>query len=409
MTLKLSQDQQAAYDAMVAFICDPAKTAFVLEGFAGTGKSTLMNHFMDNLPLLSKTFALINPTYRVPEQQLTATTHKAVENLSDITGAKVQTIHSFLGLRLQADPGTYKLHLVPRGNFVLPENMVVLIDEASFLDRELLGYVFSRTKNCKIIFIGDPAQLAPVGYTTAPVFEQGFETVRLTKVWRNGGLILDLATKFRETVLTGEWFSFKPDGTEVLHLDRPSFNSMLAGEFTNPTWKHKDSRFLAWSNDRVIEYNNYIKTLVKGDPSFVPGDYAVVNEYTKVGQQSLRNNQVVHITEVTPTVKCGLDCDAVVINGIFTYRAHDRKAYTKALAFAIDEGDYTTIDFLQKWVDLRAVYGETVNKSQGSTYGKVFIDLDDISRCTIGNTMARMLYVATSRAKSQVILTGDIS
>ena len=60
------------------------------------------------------------------------------------------------------------------------------------------------------------------------------------------------------------------------------------------------------------------------------------------------------------------------------------------------------------WIDLRAAYAQTVDKSQGSTYDKVFIDLDDISHCTSGARIARMLYVAVSRARHQVIFTGDL-
>jgi ATP-dependent exoDNAse (exonuclease V) alpha subunit len=63
---------------------------------------------------------------------------------------------------------------------------------------------------------------------------------------------------------------------------------------------------------------------------------------------------------------------------------------------------------VENWIDLRAAYAQTVNKSQGSTYDRVFIDLDDIRRCNSGDQIARMLYVAVSRAREQVFLTGDL-
>jgi ATP-dependent exoDNAse (exonuclease V) alpha subunit len=62
----------------------------------------------------------------------------------------------------------------------------------------------------------------------------------------------------------------------------------------------------------------------------------------------------------------------------------------------------------QSWIDLRAAYAQTINKSQGSTYDKVFIDLDNVSRCHVGDQIARMMYVGVSRARSQVIFTGDL-
>ena len=50
----------------------------------------------------------------------------------------------------------------------------------------------------------------------------------------------------------------------------------------------------------------------------------------------------------------------------------------------------------------------TTNKAQGSTFDRVFVDLDDIRRCNSGDQIARMLYVGVSRARTQVFLTGDL-
>lgn len=71
--------------------------------------------------------------------------------------------------------------------------------------------------------------------------------------------------------------------------------------------------------------------------------------------------------------------------------------------------EYNLIAMADKWADLRAMYACTVNKSQGSTFDRVFIDLSDIAKCNNGNTIARMLYVAVTRARHEVILTGDIA
>jgi ATP-dependent exoDNAse (exonuclease V) alpha subunit len=61
------------------------------------------------------------------------------------------------------------------------------------------------------------------------------------------------------------------------------------------------------------------------------------------------------------------------------------------------------------WIDLRAAYAQTINKSQGSTYDRVYIDLDDLRRCNSGDQIARMLYVGVSRARLQVFMTGDFT
>lgn len=60
-------------------------------------------------------------------------------------------------------------------------------------------------------------------------------------------------------------------------------------------------------------------------------------------------------------------------------------------------------------IDLRPSFACTVTKSQGSTFDWVFIDLDDIcKRIHHPNQLARALYVAFSRARQGVIMTGDM-
>jgi ATP-dependent exoDNAse (exonuclease V) alpha subunit len=85
------------------------------------------------------------------------------------------------------------------------------------------------------------------------------------------------------------------------------------------------------------------------------------------------------------------------------------EAKKQRLREAEAQGDLSTVALINKtWIDLRAAYACTINKSQGSTYDKVFIDLDDLKRCNQPNTLARLLYVAVSRARYQVIFTGDL-
>ena len=65
---------------------------------------------------------------------------------------------------------------------------------------------------------------------------------------------------------------------------------------------------------------------------------------------------------------------------------------------------------MDTWADLRPTFASTVNKAQGSTYDKVFIDLSDFKPMVHKDPiqLARLLYVAMSRAKYQVIFTGDL-
>jgi len=412
--ITLTADQDAALIAFNLFLMDPVETVFVLKGYSGCGKSTLVRTLLDRLPAMQKAHRLINPTSKGYEPELTATTNKAAENLSQITGHSVRTIHSFLGLRVQTDFRTNTTTLVPNPRFDFPEHVLLFIDEASYIDKALLGYVFSRTKDCKVVFIGDPAQLTPVKATGTPVFDAGFTGAALEQVVRQaeGNPIVDLSTKFRHTVNTGEWLAFQPDGHHVRHLSRDDFHAAIEAEFTRPDWKYADSKILAWTNKCVIGFNQFVRNLAKGDPHFQIDDYAVCNSYLQVGKSSIKTDQLVQITGIGP------DEERYDVVGNMMQMDHAIKAFQpKSLAAARERikqaravGDIHIVsDIETSWVDLRGAYACTINKAQGSTFDRVFIDLPDVARCNSGDQIARMLYVGVSRARTQVILTGDLA
>ena len=409
----LTADQQNAMDALNTFLCDPVETVFVLSGYSGCGKSTLVRTLIDSLPGFLKAAKLISPNQPQYELVLTATTNKAAENLGRITGSEASTIHSFLGLRVNTDFKTGVTTLIPKNRDVL-EGYMLVIDEASYIDSQLLKFIFSKTKNCKIVFVGDPAQLTPVKSNGTPVFDANFSGAALTTVVRQaeGNPIVDLSTKFRHTVNSGEFFKFTPDGDSVRYLDRDAFNKAIEVEFSRPDWRYQDSKILAWTNKCVIGYNQYVRNHVKGDPHFAAGDYAVCNSFISMGGRSIKTDQLVEITSISA------DCEEMGVLGnrfrldhsleVFMPKTlsskNDRIKQAKA-----DNEIWRVAEIENTWIDLRAAYAQTVNKAQGSTYDEVFIDLDDISRCNSGDQIARMLYVAVSRARTRVNLTGDLA
>jgi len=408
----LTVDQQGAMDALYQFLCDPIETVFVLSGYSGCGKSTLVRTLLDCLPGFMKTARLIDPNQREYAVELTATTNKAAENLATITGMEAGTIHSFLGLRVQTDYKTNVTTLISK-NQEVKEGYLLIIDEASYIDSQLLKYIFSKTKNCKIVFVGDPAQLTPVKSSGTPVFDAKFSGAALTQVVRQaeGNPIVDLSTKFRHTVNTGNFFSFKPDGHHIQYLDRDAFNTAIEVEFARPDWRYQDSKILAWTNKCVIGFNHFVRNYVKGDPQFAVDDYAVCNSFLQLGRQSIKTDQLVQITGISEEIeRLGVLGYAFTMNHsmqAFMPKTLDSKNARIRKAKAENEV-HLIAQIESEWVDLRAAYASTINKSQGSTYGKVFIDLDDVRRCNSGEQVARMLYVAVSRARDNVYFTGDL-
>lgn len=410
--ITLTTGQQTAMDSFTEFLADPNEPVFVLKGYSGTGKSTLVRHLLDHLPTLLKTVKLLCPSLPQYEVALTATTNKAAETLSQITSSPVSTIHSFLGLRVQTDYTTGQTHLIPKDRDQI-EQHIIFIDEASYVDKNLLTIIFRKTKNCKIVFMGDPAQLTPVKSSTTPVFDANFIGAELTQVVRQaeGNPIIELSTKFRETVTSGEFFSFTPDGHSIVHLDRDSFYKEIEKEFTRTDWSYQDSKILGWTNKCVVGYNHYVRDLVQGDPDLKPGDYAVCNKFITVNRNTIKTDQMVLITSIAPAQQYGVQGKMVGIDGKFTVFMPNSLSEKKArLAQAKSEKSYDILEKIEScWVDLRAAYACTINKAQGSTFDRVYIDLNDISKCNMGDQIARMLYVAVSRARHQVFLVGDIA
>lgn len=411
--ITLTQDQQNALDAFFKFLTDPEEKVFVLSGFSGCGKSTLVHTLLDLYPDFIKTTKLIDPSYEALSLELTATTNKAAENLGQITGQATKTIHSYLGLRVSTDYRTGETKLIPRTR-EKKTGALLFIDEASYIDNKLLKYIFELTWNCKIVFIGDPAQLTPVKATSTPVFEAGFTGAALQQVVRQaaGNPIVELSTKFREAVNTGQFFSFKPDGHHVVRVNRDDFNAAVLKEFTRPDWHYRDSKILAWTNTRVIEYNQFVRTNAKGDPQLQVGDYAFVNSAVMSGRLTLKTDQMVQITRIGEELSVlGVMGRMVTVDYVVTcFMPNSLAEKNSRLKFARDNEDYeASREIEEEWIDLRAAYACTINKAQGSTFDEAYIDLDDIRRCNSGDQIARMLYVGVSRARNRVFLTGDLA
>lgn len=410
----LTADQQNALDAFQQFLVDPTETVFVLSGYSGCGKSTLVRTLLDQLPKFQKMVKLLSPNSPELEPVLTATTNKAAENLGHITGMDVRTIHSYLGLRVTNDFKNNTSTLTIGRNAVPAEEVLLFIDEASYIDKQLLQLIFQQTRNSKIVFVGDPAQLTPVHSPNTPVFQGKFPGAALNQVVRQaaGNPIVDLSARFREAVNTGQFFSFKPDGHFIRHLSRQDFTAAIEAEFTRPDWRYRDSKILGWTNKCVVGWNHFVRNVAKGDPHFQPGDYAVCNSFVTIGRSTIKTDQLVEITDID---------DDVVHYGVlgnwmridqggrgFQPKNHADKQRRLKEARAKDEFGLVA-EIETSWLDLRAAYACTINKAQGSTFESVFIDLDDIARCNSGDQIARMMYVAVSRARNHVYLCGDLA
>ena len=406
MNYTLTACQQAAYAAIVSLMTTTQKELVVV-GPAGTGKTTLVNTFLEEWPQF---VALSGGTYKDLEVYLTATTNKAADALSSATGRETSTIHQLLGLRVK-NTGYRQSVLVDTGKEV-PSDCFIVIDESSFIDDDLLKKIRQKTKYCKVLFLGDPCQLKPVGSDDTPVFTAGFPTAYLTQIVRQSddSPIQKLSRALRDHVDGAPMPKAGVDGINIFHIPQDEFNASLIQDCR--VGAGNSVRALAWTNQVAIGYNEMVANALSGSSEIKLGDTAVVNKQVqKRGYYKLNTDSTVFVTGVG---KWELDGNGIVSRLVEVGRIELRQAQNQAdtitlikQAYADGNIAYAT-DLENHYVDLRLMYASTVNKSQGSTYDTVYIDLNDIGKCRDQDQVRRMLYVAVSRARTKVVFTGDL-
>lgn len=412
MAFTLNTCQSVAVDSFVTFLMNPNQSELVLSGFAGTGKTTLVKYLIDNLPKFEKAAEALGKPLNTPSEiVVTATTRKAAAVVANSLSAEALTIHSYLGLVLRNNYSTGETYLTLSKNATIKSDTLIIIDEASFMDSALLEKVRTRTRNCKILLMGDPCQLLQVNTHSSPVFDGKIPTVKLNTVMRNEGAIEKLSAQFRQSVLTQCFQPIDPVGNNVTRVSGSVFQELINDEFTSPDYKPDSSaKVLAWSNARVLEYNSYIASARGIKSRFTKGETYITNKPIMFnGKIAYSTDSVVKINSVNPHQEKGVTGFSIGIGNEEIFVPEDKneeKAILKRLSNNKEWGEFFTIK--DNWGDLRPAYASTVHKSQGSTYDKVYIDLSDIGRCNSPNDVSRLLYVAISRAAKQVILYGEL-
>ena len=193
----LTADQQTAAAAFADWLEAPADgTPFVLSGYAGTGKTFLSMRFLAQVEASGLCWAVVAPT------------HKAVGVLrSYLAGAGLSptwfpsTIHRLLRLKLKRQRDIERCEETEQTAVALEHLGLVLIDEASMVDSTLLEISLrcAHPFRTRLVFVGDPAQLPPVGEPVSPVFSLGRASrAELRQVVRHQGPVLRLASGLRQ-------------------------------------------------------------------------------------------------------------------------------------------------------------------------------------------------------------------
>jgi ATP-dependent exoDNAse (exonuclease V) alpha subunit len=233
----IGEDQKKAFDALWNFIDSNEHNVFILNGYAGTGKTSLIGGFIKKLFQHNKAVTNDSKTGKnkmLYEINVLASTGRAAKILSDKTITKAKTIHSMLykPAYIEEDTEVIQFELFPLKD-TFGDIRIYIVDEASmvgdinnptdsaarFGEGNVLKDLFKFDSEGKFIFVGDPCQLNPVGQKISPALEPahlkekyGKKVVvhTLNKIFRQQGDndILLAATTIREV-----WQKYVPDFT----------------------------------------------------------------------------------------------------------------------------------------------------------------------------------------------------
>lgn len=422
----LTNDQTLAANAFLKFLFSDSKI-FVISGSAGVGKTFLMGYLSNKIMRAYEDGCKIRDTPQIYQYvTFTATTNKAAEVLERTLGKPVSTIHSFLGLKVDGNYRTGKTDLVITGAHKIRSNLIVFIDECSMIDTDLLEYIMRSFTDSKIVFVGDHAQMAPINEKLSPIYDNldPKNLVVLTQPVRNADTpaLVDLCTQLRETVETGIFRPIKEVPGIIDYLTSWDMPAALMYEFQD---LDTSCRVLAYTNSRVQSYNEYIREDVRHQPpDFQVNDIVVVAQAYVSGQTTLSVERelviarIGHIPEEETYSSYGSTVEYHRIDlasptgsvVAFDVRlAVDRDLVKRITAAAAKKKDWGTYFALKNsYVDIRDKAACTIYKAQGSTYESVFVDLGNIGTSYDPEQVARLLFVAVSRARSRVYLYGEL-
>lgn len=446
-------NQEEAIDALSAFVGTSFnKQLFVLKGYAGTGKTTLISSLIEVLNNCEKNCVLMAPTGR------------AAKVLSSYSGEVALTIHKSIYYQKSEDG---------RLVFSLQQNKlkdaIFIVDEASMIGNsgalggsfnslertlldDLIQFVYTGN-NCKLILIGDTAQLPPVGCLHSPALDISYMqarypitifTTELTEVTRqslNSGILYN-ATVIRNMIEDELVFPvFDIDGfKDVERLQGELIEETLASAYSIDGVE--ESIVVCRSNKQANSFNKYIRynvlyledELAAGDLLMVvKNNYYWLDVINKSG--FIANGDVLELLRVTSfeekfgkrfanvtAVFSGEQEGSlnelevkVLMDTLYTETPSLGKNEAKDFYLQVQES-YAHIkdrkekrDLIKKdeyfnALQVKFSYAITCHKSQGGQWKNVFVDQGYLLEEMIDKDYFRWLYTAVTRAQSNLYL-----
>ena len=437
---------------LTSFIGGPRneRPVFVLKGYAGTGKTTIVSALVKTLPLVKMESVLLAPTGR------------AAKVLASYSDTQAYTIHKKIYMPRTANDGRLTLHLLPNKY----RNTIFIVDEASMIpgrisqsDMSLFGsrnllddlieYVFAGF-NCRLLLIGDTAQLPPVGSEISPALDITYlsqayhlhiSSHELTEVVRQSlqSGILANATAIRGKI-TAKDTLFPFFGTN-LQIDVKRAEGSEMEDLLNTAYSRYGTEnvvVITRSNKRANFYNREIRNrILYREGELAAGDHLMVvrNNYFWLSPESkagfVANGDIVEVKSIRkdvmtygfrfadvtlrmidypdePEMDARLLLDTLNTETPALSQEENRRLYDEVML------DYAEIPQHRKRIEMvknnpyfnalqvKYAYALTCHKTQGGQWDAVFIDHGYLADGQPDVELMRWLYTAITRASQMV-------
>lgn len=448
LTEKLNQGQADALMLMIEFLGIKGDDIFVLKGFAGTGKTFLVKRLIE----------YIVGKWSFKKIAITAPTNKAVQELIKRRQFKLgksttyQTIHSLLGLTEEiTKDGKVVFKTKGKDNGQLSKIDVLIVDEVSMLQDDIFQLLKQHASKVKMIFMGDPAQIPPVGkddsiplkQSLSKRYEEGYTLYQIMRQTK-GNPIIEASFKIRDNLKVAQPIPKLEtvkgdDGCGIIYydprIDRDEFIYQLDEHFNSADFKDNPdyAKVIAWRNKTVATLNNHIRKAIYGAElmKIMPKERIIANKPIFDGETIIFNT-----SEEIEVMKYDITNKTVRFGGEqLTFKVYDCLVATETNKVPVNadririvhessEADYA--EFLEKlkqraiklagknksWIDYYDAlkwpadivynYAITAHKAQGSTYENVFLMEDDLNANSNVVERNRIKYTSYSRASHKL-------
>jgi len=426
---------------------DKPKCTLLVKGYAGTGKTTSIGAIVRTLIEIRKTFVMLAPTGR------------AAKVMASYSGLNAHTIHRCI-YRAQTGSDGERGYTIAKNRF---KNSVFIVDEASMIGADtgllddLMQYVFSG-RGCRLILVGDGAQLPPVGCVMSPALDlaymkSGFHLtvaeVELTEVVRqelNSSILIN-AHSLRvciDDVDPGSRVSFpKIDleaGPDVIKLSGEDLQETI--ESLHSKYGEDGVVIVTRSNKRAVLFNQQIRKRILwqedeiniGDRLMVvKNNYYWLREYDEISDELIANGDIVEVVRIldrferygyefaevdvvlvdlenSPHLSLTIMTTILNDNKPSLSKAENKELYKKIADDYIDLGSKSKIhnavirDQCYQALQVKYAYSLTCHKAQGGQWPAIIIDQGYITEEMMDREWLRWLYTGFTRAVNELYL-----